>query len=160
MKKIIFKKYGRQDIYNYYCKYLRKRKEHHNIVNCVVHAKVLNDFNKEVRRKIIEEAFDFIVPIKLGMYNVKKYKPKYLLDDKGEIITKRLPIDWKASKLIHKKVYHLNKHTDGYKYKYNYSFYRSILPNKSFYKFTPCRSSKRLLAKTIKDPDFNGDFYS
>lgn len=159
-KKFIIAEYGRRHLYDYYCKYLKKKNEKHNIIDAKVHAKVLNDFNKEIRRKIIEECFDFIVPINMGLLNVKKFKPKYTIDSNGKLISKRLAINWEESKKIHKIVYHINKHTDGYKYKFNYSFYRSILPNKSFYKFVPCRTAKRILAKTIKNPDFKGDFYS
>ena len=159
-KKFITAELGRAHIYRYYSKYLKKRNEKNNIVDPIVFAKVLNDFNKEIRRKLIEEAFDFIIPVKMGQLCIKKYKPKVIIKKDGTILNTKLAIDWEKSKKLHKKVYHLNWHSDGYKYKFNYSFYRSILPNKHYYKFITCRTMKRQLAKTIKNPNFKGDFYS
>ena len=58
-----------------------------------------------------------------------------------------------------KRVYFLNNHSDGYRYLWYYSTYRSALPNKSLYRFIPSRDNKRNLCKLIKDPTFKGDYY-
>jgi len=150
---------GRRHIYRFYRKYLTKRNSEHNILNESTYTKVLNDFNKEIRRKIIEEAFEFIMPL-IGQLGIRKIKPKRVFDDKGNLSRKHMPsINWELSKKYHKRIYHTNQHTEGYKYNIQYSSYRCILPNKHFFKFIACRTMKRMLAKTIKDPAFNGDYY-
>lgn len=152
---------GRSKIYKFYLNYLKERKLENNIVNPKMYSNVLNNFNKEIGRKLIEESFDFIMPMNIGQLRIRKYKPKYFFDSDGKLKkNSKMSINWELSKKYHKRVYHTNQHTDGYKYSFHYSNYRCILPGRSFYKFIPCRTLKRTLAKTIKNPDFRGDFYS
>jgi len=150
---------GRRKMYRFYRKNLRKRNLEHNIVNETLYTKILNDFNKELRRKILEEAFEFIMPL-VGQLGIRKYKPYRVIDKNGNLDIRYKPaINWELSRKLHKRVYHTNTHSDGYKYYIRYSSYRCVLPNKHFYKFIPCRTFKRLLSETIKNPEFRGDFY-
>ena len=118
---------------------------------------------------MMEEAFEFLLPRRLGTMRIKKYKTKIKIDDSGKIIGSLSP-NWAATKELwsndsqarenKKMVYHTNEHSDGYQYKWHFSNYRSNCVNKSAYIFVPSRTNKRRLAELIKDEEFNGDYYN
>jgi hypothetical protein len=54
------------------------------------------------------------MPCGLGYLQIGKYKPK-------ELSSKSLSIDYKASKEYDKKIYHLNEHSNGYKFRLYWS---------------------------------------
>lgn len=54
------------------------------------------------------------MPYGLGLIQVVKYRPKSLTQ-------KSLSVDYKASKEYDKKIYHLNEHSDGYKFRLYWS---------------------------------------
>jgi len=54
------------------------------------------------------------MPYGLGYVQVVKYKPKTYTD-------KSLSVDYKESKKYNKKIYHLNEHSNGYKYRLYWS---------------------------------------
>ena len=160
--------YGRPDMYKHYTKVTAGKRDMYD-VSFSDFSKVLNKFNKDICSLILEDAYEFILPKRLGIIRIKKYKPKLKLDDEGNLKTKYLPVDWKATNELwatnekakdeKKRVYYLNNHSDGYRYLWYYSTYRSALPNKSLYRFIPTRSNKRNLASLIKSDDFKGDYY-
>lgn len=155
--------YGRTAMYSLY------RKVANNPVDKSVHSSVLNDFNKEISKAIMEEAYEYLLPFRLGTLRIKKYKAHYKIDEETGKIAGNLPVNWKATnelwannpeaKEAKKMVYHTNEHSNGYQYKWNFSNYRSNCPNKSAYCFVPSRTNKRTLAALIKDEDFEGDYY-
>lgn len=160
--------YGRVDMYKHYNKSIEGKRDWYN-VSYSDFSKVLNKFNKDISKLILEDAHEFILPKRLGIIRIKKYKPKLKLDDAGNLKTKYLPVDWKATNDLwainkkakdeKKRVYYLNNHSDGYRYLWYYTTYRSALPNKSLYRFIPTRTNKRELANLIKDSNFKGDYY-
>jgi hypothetical protein len=160
--------YGRADMYKYYTEEIKGKPEMYQ-VSYSDYTKVLNKFNKDISKAIMEDAYEYILPKRLGTIRIKKYKPKLKLDEEGNLKTKYLPVNWKATndlwasnpeaKASKKRVYHLNNHSDGYRYIWYYSTYRSNLPNKSLYRFIPTRTNKRELSALIKDSNFKGDYY-
>jgi len=160
--------YGRPDMYKHYLKSVVGEPTRFQLTYSA-YSKILNKFNKDISSLIMEKSFEYILPKRLGIIRIKKYKPVLKLDDKGNLTTKYLPVDWKATRELwetdaqakedHKRVYFLNNHSDGYRYLWYYSTYRSALPNKSLYRFIPSRDNKRNLCKLIKDPTFKGDYY-
>ena len=60
----------------------------------------------------------------------------------------KLRIDWEATKKANTKVYHLNEHRAGHRYR----FYWEKVPvsNISVYSFIACRKNKRRLAEILK----------
>lgn len=155
--------YGRDDIYSLY------KKSVDNPVDKKMHSAVLNSFNKAISKAITENAFEYIIPFRLGILRIKKYKAQYKIDEETGKIIGNLPVNWKATnelwkdndeaKKDKKMVYHTNEHSNGYQYKWNFSNYRSNCVNKSAYCFVPSRTNKRTLAALIKDENFTGDFY-
>jgi hypothetical protein len=160
--------YGRADMYKHYIESTEKLPEAAQ-VSYSDYCKVLNKFNTDISTAIMESAYEFILPKRLGTVRIKKYKPKVRLDEEGKLLTNNLAVDYKATnelwennpeaKKAGKKVFHLNNHSDGYRYIWYYSTYRSNLPNKSLYRFIPTRTNKRELSKLIKNENFKGDFY-
>lgn len=74
-----------------------------------------------------------------------------------KVDTKGLRPDWKATKELwasdplakanKKLVYHLNKHTSGYYFKWYWDRRTSTVHNQFFFKFDPCRWNDRLIPK-------------
>jgi len=134
-----------------------------------LHSKILNDFNKGVSALILEEAFEYIIPHRIGTIRIKKYKPK-LLDKDGNLRKHVLRPNWKATKDLWAKdeeakknktrVFHTNEHSDGYEYKWHFSNYRSNCSNKSAYCFIPSRNNSRTITALVMDDDFKGDYYN
>ena len=126
-------------------------------------------YNKAISKEMLENAFEYILPFRLGIIRIKKYKAHYKVDEETGKIIGNLSPNWKATKELWKDnekaksekklVYHTNEHSDGYQYKWYFSNYRSNCINKSAYCFIPSRTNKRELASLIKDEEFDGDFY-
>jgi hypothetical protein len=161
--------YGRVDMYKHYIETTEKEPGKTQ-VSYSDYCAVLNKFNKDISKAIMEDAYEYILPNRVGTIRIKKYKPKIQLDDEGKLITNNLAVDYKATNELwrnneeakenKKLVYHLNNHSDGYRYVWYYSTYRSNLPNKSLYRFVPTRTNKRELSKLIKDDTFKGNYYN
>jgi len=155
---------GRMDMYKAYVKNNKEDK-----ISYSTYSKVLNSFNKKISEKIMKESFEYIIPYRLGILRIKKYKPSIKIDENGNLDYKGLSPNWKATKELWKKdkearkakkiVFHTNDHSDGYNYKWHFSNYRSNCENRSVYSFIPTRTNKRTLAELIKDEEFTGDFY-
>lgn len=161
----------RSDMYKAYKRQVKDDGDSHIFnLSSKEYSKVVNLFNKKVSSKILEDAFEFILPYRLGILRIKKYKSKLKLDPvTGELMKHRLRPNWKATKDLwdanpeakenKKIVYHLNEHTEGYNFKWHFSNYRSNCPNKSSYSFIPTRDNKRRLAAILKDELRTIDYY-
>ena len=82
------------------------------------------------------------MPNGLGFIQVGKYKPKTLS-------SKSLSVDYKASKDYDKVIYHLNEHSDGYKYRLYWSKIPRTFPSRYRYQLCLLRTNKRRLAQLI-----------
>ena len=120
-------------------------------VDFKTYKKVCKEFNKEIFTDIIEDNLPFKMPCRLGVLRVKKSKMNY--KDKN-----KLKVDWKTSKEANKIVYHLNDHTNGYKFRFWWEK-RGPIKNLSVYSFTPIREYKRLLSSILKDKNRTIDYF-
>lgn len=98
-------------------------------------------------KTLINSVFDgetFIFPFGLGEYSIvkKKINPN---------IENSIPIDWKLSVQYKKKIYHLNEHSKGYKYRFYWNKQWGRVVNKKFYQLIATRFNKRELARLIKE---------
>ena len=84
----------------------------------------------------------FKMPYGLGYVRVCKYKPKSLTPDS-------LSVDYKLSKEYDKKIYHLNEHSNGYKYRLYWSKIPRTFPDRYKYQLCLVRQNKRRLAQLI-----------
>lgn len=97
---------------------------------------------KTILKYIFERSEGFKMPLGLGLIQVVKYKPKALNN-------KSLSVDYKASKEYDKKIYHLNEHSDGYKFRLFWSKIPYTFSDRYKYQLCLVRQNKRKLAQLI-----------
>lgn len=64
-----------------------------------------------------------------------------------------LRVDWNKTKLIGKKVYHTNEHTDGYNYRWLWFNKNATFTLADTYVFKPGRYASRAITKYLKKPN-------
>lgn len=146
---------GTQEIYKFYkekIKEICKNEEELNkiLVDKVLYQTICDEFNKLLIDEILINSEEVRLPYRLGTIRVKKSKMKY--EDKN-----KLKIDWAASKKLNKRIYHLNDHTGGYKYKFYWT--KGIVKNITAYSFIPTRTNTRRLASILKDKNRQLDYF-
>lgn len=104
--------------------------------------RVLDAFNKTIGEDILERSRAFKMPYGLGTICIVKYKPKTYTD-------KSLSVDYKTSKEEGKRIYHLNEHSNGYKYRLFWSKLPQTFPARYKYQLRLVREKKRHLAQLI-----------
>ena len=82
------------------------------------------------------------MPLGLGYICVVKYKPK-------SYSSYSLSQDYKSSKEESKRIYHLNEHSNGYKYRFYWSKLPKTFPARYKYQLMLVRENKRHLAQLI-----------
>lgn len=107
-----------------------------------VYKRVLEEMCKIILEHVLMRSEGFKMPYGLGFIQVGKYRPK-------ELTQKSLSVDYKASKEYDKKIYHLNEHSDGYKYRLYWSKIPRTFPDRYKYQLNFVRQNKRRLAQLI-----------
>lgn len=110
--------------------------------------RILDKFNEIIKEKILNASESFKMPCRLGLIVIVKYKPKTYTQ-------KSLSKDYKTSKELNKTIYHLNEHSNGYKYRLYWSKNKNTFPDIYKYNLSLVRQNKRKLAQLI----FNGNDY-
>jgi len=154
--------YGIKDFFKLY------RKISKNPVLYKKYAKVISEFNKEISRAIVEDSYEYRIPYRIGYLRIKKFKTHFILDNNGNIKVNYLKPNWEATKKLwleneqckkdKKIVYHTNKHTGGFYFKWFLDKRTTNVRNMYVYAFYPSRYNQRLLSKTIKTKE-NIDYY-
>lgn len=103
---------------------------------------ILNDYFKYIADEVMLNGKEFKFPCRMGTLQIIKHKPK-------NYNSKSLRIDFQSSKQLGKKIYFLNEHSDGYKYRFHYCKQNCLTKNKSKYQFVASRANKRKLATLI-----------
>ena len=88
--------------------------------------RILDEFNKVVKEDVLDRSQSFKMPYGLGTICIVKYKPKSYAD-------KSLSVDYKSSKEEGKKIYHLNEHSRGYKFRLFWSKLPKTFPSRYKY---------------------------
>lgn len=114
----------------------------HEKVDYRLFKSVLDDFNQIVLDALLEGSEGFKMPSGLGYVQVVKYKPK-------TYTPKSLSVDYKASKEEGKRIYHLNEHSNGYKFRLYWSKIPRTFPDRYKYTLGFVRQNKRKLAQLI-----------
>lgn len=104
--------------------------------------RILDKFNENIKDSLLNASEVFKMPYGLGYICVVKYKPKTYTD-------KSLSVDYKTSKEEGKRIYHLNEHSDGYKYRFYWSKVPQTFPDRYRYQIMLVRANKRQLAQLI-----------
>lgn len=111
-------------------------------VDYSLYNRVLEEMCNVILDYILNASEGFKMPSGLGFIQIGKYLPKSL-DDKS------LSIDYKASRDYNKKIYHLNEHSEGYKYRLYWSKIPRTFPDRYKYQLNLVRQNKRRLAQLI-----------
>lgn len=104
--------------------------------------RILDSFNELIRQDVLERSEGFKMPLGLGYICIGKYKPK-------KYDSKSLSVDYKSSKEEGVRVYHLNEHSNGYKYRMFWSKIPQTFPDRYKYQLILTRENKRHLAQLI-----------
>lgn len=130
------------DFYLSYLNYI----EHGTIydIEYKIFREILLDYFKFLRDELLEKSKSIKLPCRLGTLTIVKKLPK-------TFTSKSLAIDYRESRLQGKLIFHLNEHSNYYKYRVFWSKKESMVTNKSMYQFTMPRDNKRRLAQIIKN---------
>lgn len=107
-----------------------------------LYKRVLDSMCKIILEHVLRRSEGFKMPYGLGFIQVGKYRPK-------TFTSKSLSVDYKASKEYDKRIYHLNEHSDGYKYRLYWSKIPATFPDRYKYQLQLIRKNKRDLAQLI-----------
>lgn len=124
--------------------YKRYIEEYPTGIDYKLYKTILSDYYNIIKDELLYSSEELKMPLKLGTVRITKYKPK-------TYSTKSLSVDYKLSKELGYKVYHLNLHSDGYKYRLYW--HKEIACNFSIYRYSLnfVRACKRELARIIKN---------
>ena len=111
-------------------------------VDYSLYKRILDEMCKVILEYIFERSEGFKMPYGLGFIQVGKYRPKTMTG-------KSLSVDYKTSKEYDKRIYHLNEHSDGYKYRLYWSKQPKTFPDRYKYQLNLVRQNKRRLAQLI-----------
>lgn len=107
-----------------------------------LYKRILDEMCQIIHEIVLERSEGFKMPYGLGLIQVVKYRPK-------SFTPKSLSVDYKASKEYDKKIYHLNEHSDGYKFRLYWSKLPQTFPDRYRYQLSLVRQNKRKLAQLI-----------
>ena len=111
-------------------------------VDYSLYKRILDEMCKVILEHVLNRSEGFKMPYGLGYIQVCKYKPK-------SFTPQSLSVDYKASKEYDKRIYHLNEHSDGYKYRLYWSKIPRTFPDRYKYTLGLIRQNKRKLAQLI-----------
>ena len=107
-----------------------------------LYKRILQEMCRIILNAVLDSSDGFKMPFGLGFIQVGKYLPKALND-------KSLSVDYKASREYDKRIYHLNEHSNGYKYRLYWSKIPRTFPDRYKYQLCFVRQNKRRLAQLI-----------
>lgn len=111
-------------------------------VDYSLYKRILDTMCAIILEYILERSDGFKMPYGLGFIQVGKYMPK-------QFTSKSLSVDYLASAKYGKRIYHLNEHSDGYKYRFYWSKIPRTFPDRYKYQLSMLRDNKRKLAQLI-----------
>ncbi len=152
--------YNSPDYYKHYKeRHFGKNKKSRFYVTKKQYTEVLKDFFNLVIEDMIMNGEEFIFPANMGKYQIRKYKASVKLDSNGKLIN-HLPVDYGATNKLRASnpeaaenkvvVRHLNKHTDGYTFRYIYIKNKAKYRNKSAYSFKATRTNKLKITRAVR----------
>jgi hypothetical protein len=115
---------------------------------------IIYTFNYNFRDYLLETGDKAKLPWGIGEFavNKKKMKSTFVHPETGKEY-RILPVDWKKTREKGKYIYHLNKHTNGYRYKWKWFISSSRLFKADIWVFKPSRVSSRLINHYIQQSE-------
>lgn len=108
---------------------------------------ICEDYYKGIVDHLFEGGF-YNLPYNTGEISIKGKRVK-------KMTSKTMPVDWEQTNKLGKKVFHINDHSNYYKFRFAWSKLYRHFKNKSNYRLVFTRENKRRLAKIIKSGDYN-----
>lgn len=108
----------------------------------LTYKRILDEMGKIILEHVLNASEGFKMPLGLGFIQIGKYKPK-------TFTSKSLSVDYKTSKDYGKRIYHLNEHSNGYKYRLHWSKVPMTFSDRYRYQLSLVRRNKRKLAQLI-----------
>lgn len=147
-----------EDFFNYYKKYtFDGNSESKFFLTPKQYGAFIKTVFDELTDKIIYENYEFKVPYKMGTICIRKYQKKIKIVD-GKV-QNNFPVDWNETLKLWERdeeakrkkvlVKHLNKHSDGFIYKWQWIRNRADIPNRHYWYFRPTRTNKLKLKSAI-----------
>lgn len=136
-----------RDFYNYYKTNCIKKKIPYR--SYTEYSKLLKDFNKRCRDKIIYNAETLVLPYRLGELYVRKFDVDYNIEKKH-----KWRVNFKASKEANMIIYYGSPF--GYSWRWNKQ--KCLVKGKKYYNFKAARKASRMIADAVNNKKL--DFYS
>lgn len=113
---------------------------------------IIYTYNYNFRDHLLETGERCKLPWGLGSFSISKRKGrKFYMYEGVERIN--LPVDWPKTNKLGKRIYLLNTHTDGYRYKWKWFTEDARFKCSEIWVFKPSRVSSRKLAEYLKRPN-------
>lgn len=114
---------------------------------------ILYGYSEVLRDYILETGEKCKLPYGLGELSINKKKQcRFTGKDKKFIA---LAIDWQASRKYGKRIYNMNDHTEGYRFKWIWFKSKALFKLSKLWMFKPSRVTSRKIAEYIKkDPKY------
>lgn len=107
-----------------------------------LYKRILDRMSQIIAEAVLDRSEGFKMPCGLGYIQVGKYQPK-------NYNSKSLSIDYKLTREYGKVIYHLNEHSNGYKYRLHWSKVPMTFADRYKYQLCLVRANKRKLAQLI-----------
>ena len=138
--------YTLPDMYEDYIKDIEEDSPYY--VSYSEYVGIVTSYYKSLMDDILEKGKVFKLPYGMGTVSVTKKLLK-------KFDSLHLPIDWALTKQLGKRVYHINDHTNNYKFRFRWS--KKLVHTKNIHKYRLVftRTNKRRLASLIKDGGYD-----
>lgn len=144
-------------IYRYYKKKQKGLKK--PIIEEFTFSKIIKTFNEAITEEIVNNSAEYRMPYRLGYLRIRKHKTRIVLDADGKLKTGHLHPNWAATNALWEKnakakeekklIWHTNKHSDGYYFKWFWDKTVCNITNSSVYSLDMCRDNTRAIAKAL-----------
>jgi hypothetical protein len=120
---------------------------------------IIYSFNYGFRDYILETGMKGKLPWGIGDFAVSKRKPPITKKTPEGIEFINLPVDWAKTRKAGKRVYHLNNHTEGFKFSIKWFLSSTRFYDSAIWSFKPSRITSRLIKHYVVDLDKQHSYY-
>lgn len=126
----------------------------------VDYQNIIYTFNYGFRDYMLETGFKAKYPWGIGDFAICKFKRKLTrtLPDGTEV--DNAPVDWKRTKETGIYVKHMNRHTDGYGFKWKWYAHTARYKYSDVWVFSPSRLTSRILSHYLKQPGQHHKYFN
>lgn len=133
---------NKTDSHTYHSMYEHYKANSPYKVDYKFYKRILDRMSQIIAEAVLDRSEGFKMPCGLGYIQVGKYQPK-------NYNSKSLSIDYKLTREYGKVIYHLNEHSNGYKYRLHWSKVPMTFADRYEYQLCLVRANKRKLAQLI-----------